>query len=67
MKSNDTILRKTKMSPKDPHSTLLHKVSSALTKARKARKQAFLTYESESDESVVPNVQVTQDIGDTPM
>ena len=37
MKSNDAIPRKTKMSPKDPRSTLLTEVSSALTKARKAR------------------------------
>ena len=63
MKSNDAIPRKSKMSPNDPRSTLLTKVSTALTKARKAREEAFshLTYDSDSDESVIEIKQVTVD------
>ena len=48
MKRKDAIPPKSVMSPKDPRN--------ALPKARKAKDQAFLTYESELDESVVPNV-----------
>ena len=67
MKSNNAIPLKTKMSPKDPRKTLLTEVNTALTKARKAREEAFLQYNLDSDESVVHIKQVTQDIGDTLM
>ena len=69
MESNDAIPRKSIVSSKNPRKTLLTEVSTALTKARKAREQVFshLTYDSYFDASVIEIKQVTVDKGDTPM
>ena len=64
MKSDDSIPRKSKASAKD---SLLTEVSTSLTKARKAREEAFLRYDSDSDESVIEVQKVTVDKGDSPM
>ena len=69
MKNNDAIPRKPTVSSKNSRKTLLTEVSTALTKARKAREQVFshLTYDLDSDTSVIEIKQVTVDKGYTPM
>ena len=64
MKHDDAILRKAKMCDADPHKLLIKTLDA---KARKAISQAFLQYDTDSDESISTSIQIVQDMGDKPM
>ena len=64
IKHNDAIPRKSKMYDADPRNSLIETPDA---KARKARAQAFLKYNTDLDEPISTSVKILQDIGDKPM
>ena len=48
----------------DPHKLIINTPDA---KARKARAQALLQYDTDSDESLITSIQIVQDMGDKPM